>query len=432
MAQKKFIDASSPADMSTLNLNLRHLQAFAAVAATGSVTRAGEVLFRVASAITRAIAELEHSLGTPLFERKSRGMLRNTFGDAVLARTQRIESEFTLACAELTGSEPGPAAGKSRLEARTLQAALFNGRRLAVFASLAEMENMPAAARAYGITQPAISTLVRELEALCGRQLFVRSPRGVTPTRAGTALAFRFKRVLAELRSIDSDIAAIAGLVQGSVIVGALPLGRTLLLPSAIAALVSRHPGLHVSTVESPYEVLAAALRSGAVDFILGALRPDDDTPDLVQDTLFNDRLSLVVRAGHPLTKAGSVKADDLARAQWVLSRPGTPLRELLEKSLSHRQLPSPVPRVETADLAILRGLLLQSDMVTAISAHQLHYEIAAGTLVVLDFPLPLTQRRIGMAQRRGALPSAGVRALMDQIHALTPGMQALGDGPAA
>jgi len=308
-------------------------------------------------------------------------------------------------------------ANAARLDARTLMASMFNGRRLAIVAGLSEMQNMPAAARAFGVTQPAVSTLVSELEARCGRELFVRSARGVTPTRAGLALAFRFKRVLAELRSIDSDIAAIGGVVQGSVVVGALPLGRTLILPSAIAALVRQHPRLHVSTVESPYEALAAQLRSGDVDFILGALRPPESAPDLTQEVLFDDCISLIARLGHPLAGLREIGFDDLRNSQWVLSRPGSPSRDLLEQFFRDAVQPSPAPTVETGDLAILRGLLLQSDMLTAISAHQLHYEIEGGSLVVLNLPLEKTQRKIGITQRAGALASPGARALIAEIR---------------
>jgi len=60
--------------------------------------------------------------------------------------------------------------------------------------------------------------------------------------------------------------------------------------------------------------------------------------------------------------------------------------------------------------------------MVTAISAHQLRYEVRDGTLVVLDFPLDATRREIGIAQRRGCSPSPGARALMDEIRGLVAG----------
>jgi DNA-binding transcriptional LysR family regulator len=215
MAPKKLIDtvtAGGAAD--ALQINLRHLQAFSAVAATGSVTQAAESLFRVASAVTRAVAELEASLGVSLFERKARGMLMNVYGEAVRARAQRVEQAFAAACQELAN---GDAAGShAPLEARGLLASMFSGRRLALFASLSELHNMPAVAAAFGVTQPALSALVRELEARTGRVLFTRTARGVTPTRAGSQLAFRCKRALAELRSIGSDLAALRGAVEGS------------------------------------------------------------------------------------------------------------------------------------------------------------------------------------------------------------------------
>ncbi|MBT2302811.1 LysR family transcriptional regulator [Variovorax paradoxus] len=410
----KVIEAPSfqAAPQDALKINLRHLQAFASVASSGSVTQAAETLFRVASAVTRAVGELESCLGVSLFERKARGMLLNVYGKAVWVRAARVEQEFIAAGQELAGSD-----GTRKSDARGLLAAMFSGRRLALFASLAEMHNMPAVARAFGVTQPALSALVRELEERTACVLFTRSARGVRPTRSGEQLAFRCKRALAELRSIGSDLSAIRGVVEGSVVVGALPLSRTLVLPTAIAALLAKHPGVRVSTVESPYEVLAAALRSGDVDFILGALRPAGQARDLVQESLFDDRISLVARAGHPLAAASPIAFAHLQRARWVLSRRGSPSRELLERFFHHSGQPAPQPAVETGDLALLRGLLLHSDMLTAISAHQLHYEIEAGTLVVLDFPLATTQRQIGITQRGGALAAPCALALIEEVR---------------
>src|SRR5262249_25822448 len=153
--------------------------------------------------------------------------------------------------------------------------------------------------------------------------LFERSPRGLVPTPAGEIVAFHFKRVLAELRHIGPDIAGSDGTLRGSVHVGALPLGRTHILPLAIASLLARHCGLHVATVESPYDALAASLRSGDIDFILGALRGADAAKDLRQDPLFEDHISVIARAGHPLARARRIDVDALRRATWVLSRQG-------------------------------------------------------------------------------------------------------------
>ncbi|HEY4065717.1 MAG TPA: LysR family transcriptional regulator [Burkholderiaceae bacterium] len=398
-----------------LGMNLRHLRALSAVAAAGSVTVAAERLFRVTSAVTRSIAELEAAFGRPLFDRRARGMALNAHGELVLARVRRIEREFQEARTQLLAR----GGIVSSADVQSLFGAILNGRRLAVVASLVEKRNMPAVAREFGLTQPAISTAVKDLEDGLGVALFDRTTRGLVPTPAGEIVAFHFKRVLAELRHIGPDLAGSEGALQGSIHVGALPLARTQILPLAIASLLARHPGLNVATVESPYDALAASLRSGDIDFIVGALRGADEARDLQQDALFEDRLSVIGRAGHPLARGARIGFASLREASWVLSRPGSPSRELLERFFSQARQAPPVPAVETGDLALLRGLLLESDMLTAISAHQLRYEIRDGSLVVLDFALDATRREIGITQRLGAFASPGAQALMDEIRAV-------------
>ncbi len=75
--------------------------------------------------------------------------------------------------------------------------------------------------------------------------------------------------------------------------------------------------------------------------------------------------------------------------------------------------IPAPNPVVETGDLALVRGLLMQSDMLAAVSAHQLEVELASGALVVLPVPLPDTERAIGLTVRAGCLHSPAADALI-------------------
>ena len=403
------------ADAAALSINLRHLRVMVAVAEAGSIAAAAEKLFRVPSAVTRSIAELERSLGRPLFERHARGVSLNADGELVLARARRIEVEFEAARMQLAARTGGRLLSAGRVPF----ASILNGLRLAAIASLADKRNVPTVAREFGLSSAAISLALKDLEGRLGVPLFERSSRGLVPTVSGEIVALHFKRVLAELRHVIPDFAAKAGLLEGSVRVGALPLGRTQVLPLAIAAVVARHPRLHIATDESPYDALATSLRSGDIDFILGALRSGADAKDLQQEALFEDQISLICRAGHPLTRARQVDFDALRQVTWVLSRRGSPSRELLEQFFLSAGQPSPLPAVETGDLALLRGLLVESEMVTAISPHQLRYELRDGSLAVIAFPLKQTRRSIGIAQRQGGFPSPGARALMDEIRAV-------------
>ena len=148
-----------------LDINLRHLRALSAVASAGSIAAAAEGLFRVSSAVTRSIAELEAALGRPLFERHARGTVLNTYGELALARARRIEQEFEAARVQLA-SRGGV---RNSADAHSLFASILNGRRLAVVASLAEKRNMPVVAREFGITQPAVSAALNADEVKVAR-----------------------------------------------------------------------------------------------------------------------------------------------------------------------------------------------------------------------------------------------------------------------
>jgi LysR family transcriptional regulator, regulator for genes of the gallate degradation pathway len=395
---------------------LRHLRAFLAVVEQGSAHRAGAALFRAQSAVSRSIRRLENELGVQLFERRSRGMLLTEYGKALLLRARRVQQELQLARTEIASMIP---AHDERNAA--IFSMLTHERRVRAIVALAERQHMPSVAESIGVTQPAISMAVRQLEESIGTPLFQRSARGMLPTLAGAALVLHLKRAFAEVRHAVADIDALRGRTQGTVTVGALPLGRTRLLPEAIAALVDAWPGLRVATVEGTFESLSAGLRSGDIDFILGALRPAEAARDFEGIGLARNRLAIIARRDHPLARRRRLRPNDLASARWVLSRASTPNRTLFERAMRARGLAPPNVVVETSDLAVMRGVLVQSDLLTAISARQLAYELDAGLVRELPFELPETERVIGITRRADSVSWPGARLLMDEIARRAP-----------
>lgn len=390
-------------------LSLRHLYAFRVVATLGGIRRSSESLYRASSAVARSVATLEECLDVQLFERKGRGMLLTAAGEVVRLRAERIEAELQTVRDEAVRGQERTGRKIGGIET------LLSERRLQAAAMLAEVHHMPTVAHAMGSSQPAVSQAISQLENVLGQPLFLRSARGMLPTDVGRRWIERFERALAELRHIPEDVAALTGVVQGTVTIGALPLARSQLLPAAIAAVLQHHPRLHVRSLESPYGELTAGLLSGRIDFIVGALRSSPDDA-FVSRSLFGDRAALVARAEHPLATKKCLRIGDLQGYPWVLSRAGTPLRESLVEFFRSQGLVPPDPTVETGDLALLRGLLVSSDMLTVVSAHQLHYEVATAQLAVLPFDMPGMERSIGIMTRKGALLAPGARALLDEI----------------
>ena len=386
--------------------SLMHVRAFVRVADHGSVSKASVALFRAQSVVTRSISEMEARLEVPLFERHPNGMRLTDYGARLLPRARRVLAELG-GVPRLLGSD----------EKRAVEPLyLFQNRRLQVFVKLCETHHMQTVASLLGLSQPAISSTIKVMENGCGQSLFERTPRGLQPTRACNEILFPIRRALNELRHIETDITAMRGALQGVVHVGALPLGRTRILPEAIVRLMAEHPATQVITNESPFDLLATELRAGDVDFIFGALRSQAYASDLTGEVLLTEEMVVVARRGHPLYKKTALHKE-LGTAQWVLPRAGSPARKMLDECFTRFGIAPPRPRVESGDMAIIRGLLLRSDMLAAVSAHQLEQEIASGELCILPLTLKQTTRAIGLTYRNGCLHSPVAKALMDMIR---------------
>jgi LysR family transcriptional regulator of gallate degradation len=100
-----------------------------------------------------------------------------------------------------------------------------------------------------------------------------------------------------------------------------------------------------------------------------------------------------------------------------VLPHRGTPTRKLLERMFASRGIAPPRAAVETSDLSMVRGMLLTSDLVTAISPQQFDHELQTGVLAVLAIPLPETSRTIGITHRADAHPSTAATVLMSELR---------------
>lgn len=153
-------------------------------------------------------------------------------------------------------------------------------------------------------------------------------------------------------------------------------------------------------------------MRAGDIDLIFGALRADENCTDMQQEQLFSEQMIILVRAGHPLT-IKPLNINELKQAHWILTRSPTPARYLLNQNFRSLGIAIPEPVIETGHLAILRGILMQSDLLAAVSSQQLDVEIISGDLVVLPIKLPATRLAIGITSRVGSLPSPATEAML-------------------
>uniref|UniRef100_UPI0011081502 LysR family transcriptional regulator n=1 Tax=Poseidonocella sp. HB161398 TaxID=2320855 RepID=UPI0011081502 len=345
-----------------------------------------------------------------LFSRTRQGFFLTPRGEALSARVARAFDRLDPALAQI--------APRLQLTATTAQ--------LQALIAVAEAENFTLAARRLGLSQPTVHRAVSQLEQEAETPLFERMVHGMAATRSCQALAQAAELGFAELDQAEADLAELDGAEAGQIVIGSLPLARSVLLPQVLARFRRARPTLPVRVVDGLYDGLLAGLRRGAVDMMIGALRQPAPIGDVVQEELFLDGLAFVAAPGHPLARAGALGPAELAGHAWVVPRSGTPARQGFERLFAEAGLPLPASILEAGSILLMRELLHRGDFLGCISAHQAAAEIARGLLDRLHVPENLPGRPIGLTMRAGWLPTAAQAEMLDMVRGEAAALRSL------
>lgn len=125
---------------------------------------------------------------------------------------------------------------------------------------------MTRAAQTLGVTQPALSAVVKKLEAEVGTDLLDRTGRGVSLTQAGEVFLRHAEDALRAADEASKAVRELVGLEAGSLRVGGGATATTYLLPPVISVLRRAHPGLRFFIREAGSTAVAAAVLSGELD----------------------------------------------------------------------------------------------------------------------------------------------------------------------
>ncbi|MFZ2102474.1 MAG: LysR family transcriptional regulator [Oricola sp.] len=376
-------------------LNLRHLKAFELVSELGSSHAAARSAGLSQPAISQGLKRVETWFGVPLFERSGAGMRLNAEGQIVSLRVRRMFGALAQMRRRINSARRGQPG--IRLEN------LVTMTHLRFVLAVANSRGFSAAAREVGVAAPSVHRATRELEDIIGARLFDRLSYGVEPTVLGSDVARLAGLALREVQAAREDLDEARGAMRGKVVIGSQPLARTDILPDAIAAFCAQSPDAAVEIVEGQYEILVHALRRGELDIMLGALRGPDREPDLQEMPLFEDSLSILARAGHPLAERADVGVGELAQYPWVIPRKGAPTRNNFD-ALFEGHVPAGL--VESSSLVVIRALLARSDRLTLLSRRRILYEEQQGLLVALPVQLPFTARVVGVTTRANWYPT--------------------------
>lgn len=206
-------------------------------------------------------------------------------------------------------------------------------RQLQVFLSVARTRNFSRTGDAIGLTQPAVSRSITELEAQLGLQLVNRTTREVELTDAGRSLATRLPRVLDDLDATLLDVAGMATGRKGRVRVASSPTLSANLMPECIALCHRLHPGLELMLLDRVQSATLASVLSGEVDF--GVVIDPEEREALTCETILSEPFILACSPEHPLTHKRHVNWTDLNGESLVLLDHASGSRRLIDEILA-------------------------------------------------------------------------------------------------
>ncbi len=393
-----------------LHRNLRHFRVFLAVADVRSLTLAADCCGVSQPAVTQSLNKLERDSGGAFFDRTRQGFFLTERGRVFEIRLRRAMNRLDTALIDVSP--------RLVLTATTAQ--------LQALMAMTEAQNFTLAARALGLAQPTVHRAVTQLEREAARPLFERTSFGMVPTRACQDLAQAARLAMAEIAQAEAELAEFDGREVGEIVIGSLPLSRSVVLPEALARFRSARPKQKVTVIDGIYDALLGRLRRGEIDVLIGAMRDPLPIDDVIQEPLFADTLTVLARPGHALVGQGAVPLDVLVQHPWVVPRPGTPSREQFDALFEGRGISMPDSLMECGSILLMRELLRRSDLLGCISTNQAQAEVEAGLLARLDVEVSWAARDIGLTTRAGWVPTGAQALLLDLIRTAAADLRAV------
>jgi DNA-binding transcriptional LysR family regulator len=292
----------------------------------------------------------------------------------------------------------------------------FKLKHLKMLVALNEHRKLGVVAEMFGLSQPALSRTLSELEQMSGHRLFDRHNRGLTPTPQGEVIVRHARMVLADTQRAEYEMAAAARGQGGNVAFGTITTSAADYVAPALNRIFEEDPTLDVSIVVGSSDVLLDDVINRRLDFAICRIPPGMNPIRFDYVPLGAETLRLVVAADHPLAQKSFVNEDDLARQNWVLQPHGSFLRQVVDEFIrNHAIVPANVISTASSLLTIL--LLMQSSRVGIFAKPVADLLEAHGLIRALPIAADITMPDFGIVTLRERALSTQAEMMIDAFR---------------
>lgn len=257
-------------------------------------------------------------------------------------------------------------------------------RHLRALVALSDLKLIARVSEALGVTQPAVSKQIAELEKIVGVPVVTRDRNRLYLTPIGARLAEHARQALGQLDRAAFDIEAMTSGVSGSVAVGVVSSVAPTLLPSTISLFKRSTPQANVSVSEGHFVELLPQLEAGALDLLIARVWQPQELAGIDQMALFSEPVVVVAGRDHQLAQEAAVKWADVANFPWILPKPNSVARQAVDALFAANGLSSPTNTVSSLSLALNTELLRAMPVLGLLPQRLAQTQAGRGELVTL------------------------------------------------
>ncbi|MGM0561617.1 MAG: LysR family transcriptional regulator [Pseudomonadota bacterium] len=276
----------------------------------------------------------------------------------------------------------------------------MNFRHVKYFVATAELGQISRAAMELSISQSAITTAIKDLEAETGAQLFTRTAQGMELTAAGRHFLDSAYRILASI-----DEAMNPGGVADEEVTGTLSVAATYtvlgyFLPQHLGRLERRYPNLKIQLFELSREMVEDGLVTNRFDMAV-VLTSNVTNPELATDSLLSSQRRLWVPSGHPFLSLERVGFAEISKEPYIMLT----VDEAAHTTLRYwnRTDYQPSVRLRTSSIEAVRSIVANGQGITILSDMVYRPWSLEGKRIETIIPAePVPSMNIGLAWRKG------------------------------
>jgi DNA-binding transcriptional LysR family regulator len=294
-------------------------------------------------------------------------------------------------------------------------------RQIALILAVDAHKTLRAAAGELGLTQPAATKMLQELEAALGQPLFERVGRGLRLNAAGERVTGYFRSIRGSMEALNRELGELKQGGAGKFSVGSIMAASPGRLTDALLGLKRDYPMLAIEIAVDTSDRLLAQLREGVLELVVGrntALDGIACTFTPIED----EALAVVAAVDHPLAGKRKLEFSDLLAFGWILQPQGSPMREVIEREFRGHHATLPRGLVETGSILTTINLVRGSQLLGVIPEAVARSATGQGAVRVLPWQFTHKLESYGsLVPRDRPLSGPGARFL-ELLHARRPG----------